>query len=82
MAGAIYFDLCGASRSGALCAVAWGALVVAGLTVWQMLYDRQRLSTEIPFADLKRQSRVNEIANRLPYDDFGDLLRQELLAYP
>ncbi len=35
MAGAIYFDLCGASRSGALCAVAWGALVVAGLTLWQ-----------------------------------------------
>ena len=35
MAGAIYFDLCGASRSGALCAVAWGAVVVAGFTLWQ-----------------------------------------------
>ncbi len=48
----------------------------------RMLYDRQRLNTEIPFEELKRQSRVNEIANRLPYDDLGDLVRKELLAYP
>jgi hypothetical protein len=47
----------------------------------QMLYDRQRLDRSIPFETLKQESRVNEIANQAPQENFGDFLRSELFAY-
>jgi hypothetical protein len=47
----------------------------------QMLYDRQRLDHSMPFETLKRESRINEIANIAPQENFGDYLRRELSAY-
>ena len=47
----------------------------------QMLYDRERLDRSMPFETLKRQSRVNEIANRAPLESFGDFVRTELSVY-
>lgn len=49
------------------------------------LYQQQRLDTSLSFAELKRRSRINDIANRAPIDgsgeDFGDYLRRELPGY-
>lgn len=47
----------------------------------QMIYDRKRLDTSIPFENLKQKSWVNEIANRAPVEGFGDAIRRELSAY-
>ena len=47
----------------------------------QMLYDRERLDRSIPFETLKQSSWVNEIANRAPWEGFGDFVRGELSAY-
>ena len=41
-----------------------------------------RLKNTLPFEELKRQSRVNDVANRAPYATFGDSIRAELPAYP
>lgn len=47
----------------------------------QMLYDRRRLDTRVPFEQLKRLSWVNDVANRAPRDGFGDFMRRELPGY-
>ncbi len=47
----------------------------------ELMYDRQLLTQELSFEDLKEQSRVNEIANSAPAEDFGDHLRRELPGY-
>jgi hypothetical protein len=45
------------------------------------LYDRALLDQEYPFVELKRQSRINEIANRAPDEGFGEYVRRELPGY-
>jgi len=47
----------------------------------QMIYDRGRLDTSLPFEELKQKSWVNEIANHAPAENFGDTLRRELSVY-
>jgi hypothetical protein len=47
----------------------------------EMIYDHGRMDTDQPFAELKQQSKVNEIANQGPLDGFGDWIRNELPAY-
>jgi len=47
----------------------------------EMLYDHGRLDKSLPMAELKQQSKVNEIANRAPHERFGDFIRRELPAY-
>jgi hypothetical protein len=47
----------------------------------RMLYDRGRLDRSLPFAELKRQSRVNEAANRASAENFGDEIRANLPGY-
>jgi hypothetical protein len=38
------------------------------------------LDRSVPFADLYRDARINEIANAAPEAGFGDYLRRELEA--
>lgn len=47
----------------------------------EMLYDHGRLDDRFPLEELKRISLVNEIANRAPVDDFGEMIRRELPAF-
>jgi hypothetical protein len=47
----------------------------------EMLYDRGRLDRTIPFDQLKRLSRVNDVASRAPVDGFGEFIRRELPGY-
>jgi hypothetical protein len=47
----------------------------------RLLYDRGLLDRRQPFETLKRQSRINEIANRAPAVGFGDYLRANLPSY-
>lgn len=42
------------------------------------LYDRGRLDRSRAFETLKRESQINEIANRAPWETFGDYIRREL----
>ena len=42
------------------------------------LYEDGRLDRTLPFTDLKRSARLNDIANSAPEDGFGDYLRREL----
>jgi hypothetical protein len=54
----------------------WRILVNGRLD--QSLYALGRLDQSRPFEVLKRESRINEIANRAPRDGFGDYIRREL----
>lgn len=47
----------------------------------QMLYERGFLDQSLPFAQLKRESLVNDVANAAPADEFGDSIRRELSGY-
>ncbi len=47
----------------------------------QLMYDRELLSQDLPFEELKQQSRVNDIANSAPVDGFSNHLRCELPGY-
>lgn len=47
----------------------------------RMLYQNQLLDQSLSFEDLKKQSRVNEIANSAPDEDFGDYIRIRLPGY-
>jgi hypothetical protein len=47
----------------------------------EMIYDRGRLDNSVPFAELKGQSKVNEIANCAPAEGFGDFIRHQLPKY-
>ena len=54
----------------------WRVLANARLD-WA-LYKSGRLDRSIPFAELRRLSRLTEIANRAPETGFGDYIRREL----
>ena len=47
----------------------------------KLLYDRRLLDQSLPFADLKKLSWINDIANEAPRDGFGDFLRERLPGY-
>ncbi len=47
----------------------------------RLLYKRQFLDQTLPFAELKRQSRVNDVANAAPVDGFGEYIRSHLSGY-
>ncbi len=54
----------------------WRVLINGQLD--RSMYDRGRLDPSQPFEVLKRESRINEIANRAPMEEFGDYVRREL----
>ncbi len=52
--------------------------VIANGRLDQALYEDGRLDQTLPFADLRRTSYLNEIANSAPEEGFGDYIRSEL----
>lgn len=47
----------------------------------QLLYDLELLDQSMPFPQLKKQSRINDIANRARVEGFGETIRRELPGY-
>ncbi len=47
----------------------------------QLLYDRKLIDQDLPYAELKRQSKVNDIANSTRAENFGDTIRRGLPGY-
>ena len=47
----------------------------------QMMYDRKRIYQELPFADLKRKSLINEVANSAAEESFGQTIRENLPGF-
>ena len=52
--------------------------VIANGRLDRALYEDGRLDRSLPFEELKRVSRLNEVANEAPADGFGDHVRREL----
>jgi hypothetical protein len=57
----------------------WRMLVNGSLD--RLLYDRGFIDQCRPFEQLRRESWINEIANRAPADGFGDYIRANLPGY-
>lgn len=47
----------------------------------QLLYDRKLIDQDLPFTELKRQSKINDVANSAPDKDFGETIRLGLPGY-
>lgn len=47
----------------------------------RMLYERGLLDNGVPFEELKKNSRVNEVAHQAPRERFGDYIRSALPGY-
>lgn len=58
------------------CRLDWRVLANGRLD--RALYEDGRLDRTLPFDELKRVSRLNEVANTAPADGFGDHIRREL----
>jgi hypothetical protein len=58
------------------CRCDWRVLANARLD--RALYATGRLDRSLPFEDLRRLARLNDIANAAPADGFGDHVRREL----
>jgi hypothetical protein len=52
--------------------------VVVNSRLDRALYEAGILDRSVPFADLHRRARINEIANAAPEVGFGGYLRNEL----
>jgi hypothetical protein len=52
--------------------------VIANGRLDRALYEAGRLDRSLPFPELRRLARLNEIANSAPADGFGDHVRREL----
>jgi hypothetical protein len=52
--------------------------VIANGRLDEALYEDGRLDRTVPFAELRRLTYLNEIANAAPEDGFGDHIRREL----
>lgn len=52
--------------------------VVANGRLDKALYNAGRLDQSLPFQELRRLARINDIANRAPENGFGDHIRHEL----
>ena len=59
----------------------WDWRVLFNGSLDRLLYDRGLLDQRLPFADLKKLSWINDIANEAPLDGFGDFLRERLPGY-
>lgn len=58
------------------CRLDWRVLANGRLD--RALYEDGRLDRKLPFEELKRLARLNDIANAAPADGFGDHVRREL----
>ena len=61
--------------------IAWDWRIIFNGGLDRLMYERGRLDQSLPFEALRRQSRVNAIANSAPADDFGDHIRRALSGY-
>jgi hypothetical protein len=61
--------------------IKWDRRMLFNGALDRMMYDRQLLDQNMPFDELKKLSRVNNVANEAPLDDFGDSIRRELPGY-
>ena len=52
--------------------------VLANGRLDEALYEDGRLDQSLPFVELRRLARLNDIANSAPEDGFGDYIRREL----
>jgi hypothetical protein len=52
--------------------------VLANGRLDRALYEDGRLDRNVPFQELQRVARLNDIANSAPEDGFGDHIRREL----
>jgi hypothetical protein len=59
----------------------WNWRMYANGTLDRLLYARRFLDQSLPFEELKRQSRVNDVANTAPAEGFGDDIRARLAGY-
>lgn len=77
-----YHGLCANCTTSFYCLpssrIRWDWRVIANARLDRALYEIGRLDQSLPFADLRRVSYLNEIANRAPEDGFGDYIRLEL----
>ena len=46
-----------------------------------MLYDHKRVDNSLPFEELKRMSRINDVADQGPDEAFGDAIRRNLPTF-
>ena len=47
----------------------------------EMIYEHGRLDQRLPFEELRRQSRITELAKEAPPEGFGDFIRENLPGY-
>ena len=60
---------------------AWDWRLLVNGSLDRLFYERGRLDQSLPFETLKRQSWLNDIANKAPADRFGDSIRDDLSGY-
>lgn len=56
----------------------WDWRVIVNSQLDRALYARGRLDRSLPFEELRRISRINDIANAAPEEGFGDQIRREM----
>lgn len=56
----------------------WDWRVIVNSQLDRALYARGRLDRSLPFDELRRLARINDIANAAPEEGFGDYLRREM----
>ncbi len=61
--------------------IRWDWRMLFNGTLDRLFYDQQMLDSTLPFEVLKKQSRVNEVANRAPAEGFGGFIRENLTGY-
>lgn len=61
--------------------IRWAWRILFNGSLDKLLYDRGMINQQMPFADLKRLSRINEVANRAPVERFSESIRQELPGF-
>jgi hypothetical protein len=61
--------------------IRWSWRMLFNGSLDRLLYDRRLLDQRLPFDELKRQSWVNDVANRAPEVGFGDFVREQLAGY-
>jgi hypothetical protein len=59
----------------------WDRRMLFNGSLDRLMYDRRWLDQGLPFEALKKISRVNDVANAAPLENFGDYIRSHLPGY-